>query len=107
MSISTPSSRAEQEAALVARTSLLIFAACSVLMTTATTVPELFISRALAGIGIGAETSLIAPYISEFLPARVRGTFVSRTIGYLLAGLVAPGPRTSGRSLNEHMPATH
>lgn len=59
MSISTPSSRAEQEAALVARTSLLI-----------------------RTIGFLA-------------------------VGYLLAGLVAPGPRTSGHSPNEHMPATH
>jgi putative MFS transporter len=76
-------------------TSLLIFCACSLLMGTATTVPELFIWRALAGVGIGAETALIAPYISEFLPSRVRGRFVTRTVGflafgYILAGLIAP-----------------
>ncbi len=76
-------------------TSLLIFCACSLLMGTATSLPELFIWRALAGIGIGAETALIAPYISEFLPARVRGKFVTRTVGflafgYVLAGVVAP-----------------
>ncbi|MGO2659968.1 MFS transporter [Mycetocola reblochoni] len=76
-------------------TSLLIFSLCSLLMGTATTVPELFIWRALAGIGIGAETALIAPYISEFLPAKARGTFVARTVGflafgYILAGVIAP-----------------
>lgn len=76
-------------------TSLLVFCVCSLLMGTANSVPELFIWRALAGVGIGAETALIAPYISEFLPARVRGKFVTRTVGflafgYILAGVVAP-----------------
>ncbi len=76
-------------------TSLLVFCACSLLMGTASSVTELFIWRALAGVGIGAETALIAPYISEFLPARVRGKFVTRTVGflafgYILAGLLAP-----------------
>lgn len=76
-------------------TALLIFSVCSLLMGTANSVPELFIWRALAGIGIGAETALIAPYISEFLPARVRGKFVARTVGflafgYILAGVLAP-----------------
>ncbi|HEY9392608.1 MAG TPA: MFS transporter, partial [Nocardioides sp.] len=76
-------------------TSLLIFCGCSLLMGTASSVPELFVWRALAGVGIGAETALIAPYISEFLPARVRGKFVTRTVGflafgYILAGVAAP-----------------
>ncbi|ALU68395.1 MFS transporter [Rhodococcus erythropolis R138] len=75
--------------------SLLIFCVCSLLMGTANSLPELFVWRALAGVGIGAETALIAPYISEFLPARVRGKFVARTVGflafgYVLAGVVAP-----------------
>ncbi|MCX4647941.1 MULTISPECIES: MFS transporter [unclassified Streptomyces] len=44
---------------------------------------------------LSAETTLIAPYISEFLPARHRGRFVARTVGflafgYVLAGLLAP-----------------
>ncbi len=76
-------------------TALLVFCACSLLMGTASSVPELFVWRALAGVGIGAETALIAPYISEFLPARVRGKFVTRTVGflafgYILAGVAAP-----------------
>ncbi|KXP02986.1 MFS transporter [Tsukamurella pseudospumae] len=76
-------------------TSLLIFCACSLLMGTSHSVGELFVWRVLAGVGIGAETALIAPYIAEFLPARVRGKFVARTVGflsfgYILAGVVAP-----------------
>lgn len=74
---------------------LLIFCVCSLLMGTSTSVEELFVWRALAGIGIGAETTLIAPYVAEFLPARVRGKFVARTVGflslgYILAGVCAP-----------------
>lgn len=48
--------------------SLLIFCVCSLLMGTANSLPELFVWRALAGVGIGAETALIAPYISSFSP---------------------------------------
>ncbi|WP_370185868.1 MFS transporter [Rhodococcus wratislaviensis] len=74
---------------------LVIFTVFSVLTATASTTTELFLWRVLAGIGMGAETTLIAPYIAEFLPARVRGRLVARTVGflafgYILAGLVAP-----------------
>ncbi|MGW7072992.1 MFS transporter [Streptomyces sp. NPDC054855] len=73
---------------------LLIFSVFSLLMATATTPTQLFIWRALSGIGVGAESVLVAPYISEFLPARYRGRFVARTVGflsfgYILAGVVA------------------
>ena len=76
-------------------TSLLVFCACSLLMGTSSSVWELFVWRVLAGVGIGAETALIAPYVAEFLPAKVRGKFVARTVGflslgYILAGVIAP-----------------
>ena len=75
--------------------SLLVFCAFSLLMATSTGTAELFVWRALSGVGIGAESALIAPYISEFLPARHRGRFVARTVGflafgYILAGVIAP-----------------
>ncbi|WP_157847596.1 MFS transporter [Streptomyces violens] len=74
---------------------LLLFCVFSLLMATSSGTAELFVWRALSGVGIGAETTLIAPYISEFLPARHRGRFVARTVGflalgYVLAGIVAP-----------------
>ncbi|GAA0465594.1 MFS transporter [Streptomyces olivaceiscleroticus] len=74
---------------------LLIFCLFSLLMATSSGTTELFVWRALSGVGIGAESTLIAPYISEFLPARHRGRFVARTVGflalgYVLAGIVAP-----------------
>ncbi|KUN29318.1 hypothetical protein AQJ23_00585 [Streptomyces antibioticus] len=74
---------------------LLLFCVFSLLMATSSGTAELFVWRALSGVGIGAETTLIAPYISEFLPARHRGRFVARTVGflalgYVLAGIAAP-----------------
>ncbi|MFJ8949280.1 MFS transporter [Streptomyces sp. NPDC102381] len=73
---------------------LLVFSVFSLLMATATDPTQLFVWRALSGIGVGAESVLVAPYISEFLPARYRGRFVARTVGflsfgYILAGVVA------------------
>ncbi|WP_165914308.1 MFS transporter [Streptomyces sp. AcE210] len=74
---------------------LLVFSVFSLLMGASSGTTELFVWRALSGVGIGAETTLIAPYISEFLPARHRGRFVARTVGflafgYVLAGVLAP-----------------
>ena len=74
---------------------LLVFCVFSLLMATSSGTAEIFAWRALSGVGIGAETTLITPYISEFLPARHRGRFVARTVGflafgYILAGVVAP-----------------
>lgn len=70
---------------------LLSFCVFSLLMATSSGTAELFLWRALAGVGIGAETTLIAPYISEFLPARHRGRFVARTVGFLAVGYVLAG----------------
>ncbi|MFJ8794365.1 MFS transporter [Streptomyces sp. NPDC102462] len=76
-------------------TALLVFCLFSALMATASSPTELFVWRALSGLGIGAETALITPYISEFLPQAHRGRFVARTVGflafgYILAGIIAP-----------------
>ncbi|WP_455352567.1 MFS transporter [Streptomyces sp. SYSU K217416] len=73
---------------------LLVFSVFSVLMATATTPTELFVWRVLAGVGLGAESVLVAPFIAEFIPPAHRGRFVGRTVGffafgYILAGLVA------------------
>ncbi len=70
---------------------LAIFSLFSVVMATSSTPTELFIWRALSGIGIGAETVLIAPFISEFLPASARGRFVARTVGFLAFGYILAG----------------
>jgi putative MFS transporter len=51
----------------------------------------LIVSRFLAGIGIGAELTLVDTYLSELLPARVRGRYTAwaYTLGFL--GVPAAG----------------
>lgn len=45
-------------------------------------------ARVLAGIGIGAESVIIAPYLSEFIPPRHRGWFVASLSGFFSFGFV-------------------
>lgn len=73
---------------------LAAFSIFSLLMATAQSPTELFIWRALAGIGLGAESVLVTPYLSEFVPPKHRSTFIGRTVAYfsygsVLAALVA------------------
>ncbi|MCP3425204.1 MFS transporter [Rothia sp. AR01] len=55
---------------------------------------EIFaIARIIAGFGIGAESVIIAPYLSEFVPPARRGWFVAClagffSFGYVLAALI-------------------
>jgi putative MFS transporter len=51
----------------------------------------LIVSRFLAGIGIGAELTLVDAYLSELLPARLRGRYTAwaYTLGFL--GIPAAG----------------
>ena len=53
--------------------------------------PMLIVSRFLAGIGIGAELTLVDAYLSELLPSRLRGRYTAwaYTIGFL--GVPAAG----------------
>ena len=53
--------------------------------------PMLIVSRFLAGIGIGAELTLVDAYLSELLPARLRGRYTAwaYTLGFL--GVPAAG----------------
>ncbi len=51
---------------------------------------ELFLAaRVLAGAGAGAESAIIAPFLSEFVPARRRGWFVGALAGFFSFGFVA------------------
>jgi MFS transporter, putative metabolite:H+ symporter len=50
---------------------------------------ELFLAaRVLAGAGAGAESAIIAPFLSEFVPARRRGWFVGALAGFFSFGFV-------------------
>jgi putative MFS transporter len=51
---------------------------------------EVFVlARVLAGVGTGAESAIIAPYLSEFVPASRRGWFVGALSGFFSFGFVA------------------
>jgi putative MFS transporter len=50
---------------------------------------ELFLgARVLAGAGAGAESAIIAPFLSEFVPAKRRGWFVGALAGFFSFGFV-------------------
>ncbi|MEV1174332.1 MFS transporter [Nonomuraea sp. NPDC049784] len=51
---------------------------------------EVFLgARVLAGAGAGAESAIIAPFLSEFVPAKRRGWFVGALAGFFSFGFVA------------------
>lgn len=59
--------------------------------------------RVLAGLGTGAESVIIAPFISEFIPPRRRGMFIGSLAGFFSFGFV--GAALIGRfvvPLGEH-----
>ncbi|MER7015751.1 MFS transporter [Saccharopolyspora sp. NPDC000359] len=73
---------------------LLVYVVFTVVAATASSPGELILWRVLSGIGVGAEATMIVPYISEFLPTRNRGRNIGNTMlflgfGYVLAGLTA------------------
>ncbi|GAA1651639.1 MFS transporter [Nonomuraea maheshkhaliensis] len=50
---------------------------------------EIFLgSRVLAGAGAGAESAIIAPFLSEFVPANRRGWFIGALAGFFSFGFV-------------------
>lgn len=46
------------------------------------------LARVLAGVGTGAESAIIAPYLSEFVPRRYRGAFTGALAGFFSFGFV-------------------
>ena len=44
--------------------------------------------RVLAGTGTGAESAIIAPFLSEFVPSRLRGRFTGSLAGFFSFGFV-------------------
>ena len=50
--------------------------------------PFFLAARALCGFGTGAESAIIAPFLSEFVPARQRGWFIGTLAGFFSFGYV-------------------
>jgi putative MFS transporter len=48
----------------------------------------LFWSRMVAGLGVGAESAIISPYLSEFVAGKYRGRFLGSLQGFMALGYV-------------------
>ncbi|MFG1696155.1 MFS transporter [Nonomuraea sp. NPDC049309] len=68
---------------------LAFYAAFSVVAAFAPNYEVFLVARVLAGAGAGAESAIIAPFLSEFVPAKRRGWFVGALSGFFSFGFVA------------------
>ena len=67
----------------------LLFYAVFTLVAAAAPSYEVFVgARVLAGLGTGAESAIIAPFLSEFVPAARRGWFIGALAGFFSFGFV-------------------
>jgi MFS transporter, putative metabolite:H+ symporter len=67
---------------------LALYAASSLVAAFAPNWPVLLSFRILAGVGIGAEAAIIAPFLSEFVPGRYRGRYIGSVAGFFAFGFV-------------------
>jgi putative MFS transporter len=67
---------------------LAVYSVASVVAAIAPNFAVLFIARVVAGIGTGAESAITAPYLSEFVPSRVRGRYIGSLTGFFAFGYV-------------------
>jgi putative MFS transporter len=67
---------------------LLLYSAATVVSAMTNTWPAFLASRIVAGIGTGAESAIIAPYLAEFVARRYRGLFTGSLAGFFSFGFV-------------------
>jgi putative MFS transporter len=67
---------------------LLFYAFFTVVAAVAPSYEIFLVARVLAGLGTGAESAIIAPYLSEFVPAARRGWFIGALAGFFSFGFV-------------------
>jgi len=67
---------------------LVLYCAASIVAALAPNFAVLFLARIVAGVGTGAESAIISPYLSEFVPSRVRGRYVGSLAGFFAFGYV-------------------
>ncbi len=65
-----------------------IYSAATVLSAMALTWPQFFALRIVAGYGTGAESVIIAPFLTEFVASRYRGRFTGALAGFFSFGFV-------------------
>jgi MFS transporter, putative metabolite:H+ symporter len=67
---------------------LVLYCAASLVSAAAPNFAVLFLARVVAGMGTGAESAIVAPYLSEFVPSRARGRYVGSIAGFFAFGYV-------------------
>jgi MFS transporter, putative metabolite:H+ symporter len=73
----------------VMMSALAFYCAASLVSAAVDTWPSFFAARIVAGIGTGAESAIIAPYLAEFVARRFRGSFTGALAGFFSFGFVA------------------
>jgi putative MFS transporter len=69
--------------------SLVLYAVASLVAALSWNFEVFLFMRILAGMGAGAESAIIAPFLSEFVPKHRRGWFVGTLAGFFSFGFVA------------------
>lgn len=67
---------------------LAVYCVASLVAAASPTWEFLFWSRVVAGIGTGAESAIVAPFLSEFVQSRIRGRYVGSLSGFFSFGFV-------------------
>jgi MFS transporter, putative metabolite:H+ symporter len=67
---------------------LAIYCIATLIAAASPTWEFLFVMRVLAGFGTGAESAIIAPFLSEFIPSKMRGVLVGSLAGFFSFGYV-------------------
>ncbi|SIT49757.1 Major facilitator superfamily MFS_1 [Paraburkholderia piptadeniae] len=73
----------------VMMSALLIYCVASVVSAMTDSWPTFLAARIVAGMGTGAESAIIAPYLAEFVAKRYRGIFTGALAGFFSFGFVA------------------
>lgn len=68
---------------------LAFYCAASLVSATVNDWPSFFATRIVAGMGTGAESAIIAPYLAEFVARRFRGSFTGALAGFFSFGFIA------------------
>ena len=81
----------------VMMSALAIFCLASLVTAFATSWSMFFWWRILAGMGTGAESAIVAPFLSEFVASRYRGRFIGALAGFFSFGFL--GAALLGRAM--------
>lgn len=69
--------------------SLVVYAVASLVAALAGNFEIFLVARIITGVGGGAESAIIAPFLSEFVPRHRRGWFIGALAGFFSFGFVA------------------